>query len=38
MLRVFAIYRISSFYTIAFVERGMEGQKGLPKVIHTEVG
>ena len=37
MLRVFVIYTICSFYTIAFAERGMEEQKGLPEVIHTEV-
>ena len=38
MLRVFVIYTICSFYTIAFAERGMEGQKYLSKVLHTEVG
>lgn len=38
MLRVFAVYTICSFYTIAFAERGTEGQKGLPKVLRTEVG
>lgn len=37
MLRVFVIYTISSFYTIAFTERDTEGQKGLPKVLHTGV-
>ncbi len=37
MLRVFVIYTICSFYTIAFAERGTEGQKGLPKVLHTGV-
>lgn len=37
MLRVFVINTICAFYTIAFAEGGMEGQKGLSKVIHTEV-
>lgn len=27
MLRVFVIYTICSFYTIAFAERGMEREK-----------
>ena len=38
MLRVFVIYTIFAFYTIAFAERGTEGQKGMSKVLHTEVG
>ena len=38
MLRVFVIYTICSFYTIVFAERGTEEQKGLLKVLHTEVG
>lgn len=37
MLRVFVIYTIFAFYTIAFTERSMGGQKGLPKVLHTKV-
>lgn len=37
MLRVFVIYTICSFYTIAFAESGTEGQRGLPKVLHAEV-
>lgn len=37
MLRVFVIYTICAFYTIAFAERGMDRQKGVPKVPYNEV-
>lgn len=38
MLRVFVIYTICSFYTIAFAKRGAERQNGLLKILHTKVG